>query len=89
MAADRPRCAEAAAAAGDPAAGTAPPAEQWFLVEHPGPWGRDPLWQSGLDPRAAAALAGWAAAYRGRIVLVRRPGRPGRCTAPRLSLIHI
>ena len=32
-------------------------ADRWFLVEHPGPWGRVPLTQSGIDPQAVAALS--------------------------------
>jgi hypothetical protein len=64
-----------AEAAGDPREGTAPPAAQWFLVEHPGPWGRVPLTQSGLDHSAVAALSAWARTAGGRPVLVRRPGR--------------
>ena len=43
------RCADAADAAADAREGTAPPAEQWFLLEHPGPWGRVAFAQSGLD----------------------------------------
>ena len=70
-----PRCSYVADAAGDPREGTAPPAEQWFLVEHPGPWGRVPLTQSGIDPAAVAAISAWAGVVRGRVVLVRRPGR--------------
>lgn len=71
-------CAAHAAAAGDQLAGNAPPADRWLLVEHPGPWGRQPLSQSGIDPDAVRALAGWQVAEAGRVVLVRRPGRPAR-----------
>lgn len=70
------RCSSVARAAGDPLEGTAPPAQRWFLVEHPRPWGRAGYAESNLDPRAVAALAGWAEAEGGRVVLVRRPGRP-------------
>jgi hypothetical protein len=73
-----PRCSYVADAAGDPREGTAPPADRWFLLEHPGPWGRFALTQSGVDPTAVAALAAWAAAEGGRVVLVRRPGRAAR-----------
>lgn len=71
------RCADLADAAGDPREGTAPPARSWFLVEHPGPWGRVALAQSGIDPAAVRALAAWALAEEGRVVLVRRFGRTG------------
>jgi hypothetical protein len=70
-----PRCSYVAQAAGDPREGTAPPVDHWFLVEHPGPWGRIPLTQSALDRPAVAALAEWAHENGGRVVLVRRPGR--------------
>ncbi|WP_308282645.1 sucrase ferredoxin [Pseudonocardia nigra] len=76
MTAGRPRCSLVAEAAGDPLEGTAPPAARWFLVEHPGPWGRVPLAQSGIDGAAVDALSAWAVAQGGRVVLVRRPGRP-------------
>ncbi|MCU1665810.1 MAG: hypothetical protein JWR58_5875 [Pseudonocardia sp.] len=70
-----PRCSFIADAADDPREGTAPPADRWFLVEHPGPWGRIALVQSGVHPAAVAAISAWAAAEGGRAVLVRRPGR--------------
>ncbi|KFU82105.1 hypothetical protein SAMN04489729_1620 [Amycolatopsis lurida] len=74
-AAPRERCAELAEAAGDPGEGTAPPAEHWLLVEHPGPWGRFALRESGIDPVAVAHLGSWAARVNGRIALVRRVSR--------------
>lgn len=77
------RCSVAAAAAGDPPEGTAPPAQRWFLVEHPGPWGRLALTGSGLDPDAVAALSAWAGPADARVVLVRRPGRRDRSPRPR------
>lgn len=78
-----PRCSFVADVAGDPREGTAPPADRWFLVEHPGPWGRVPLSQSGLDPAAVVAIAGWARQNGGRVLLVRRPGRTGVPPTPR------
>ncbi|MCW2722104.1 sucrase ferredoxin [Pseudonocardia sp.] len=69
------RCADVADAADDPREGTAPPAERWFLVEHPGPWGRVALAQSGIVPGAVAALSAWALAENGRVLLVRRHSR--------------
>jgi hypothetical protein len=70
-----PRCADAAEAAGDLLEGTAPPADHWFLVEHPGPWDRLVLAGSGFDRAAAVALDRWARAAIGRVLFVRRPGR--------------
>ena len=74
----RPLCSVLADAAGDAREGTAPPAEQWFLVEHPGPWPR----VAHADLPEAPALNRWAQAVRGRVLTIRRPGRavPG---APR------
>ncbi|MFJ7213458.1 sucrase ferredoxin [Amycolatopsis sp. NPDC098790] len=69
----RPRCADLADAAGDAREGTAPPAEQWLLIERAGPWERSALAAFGTD--VLTALSGWARETRGRIVLIRRPGR--------------
>ncbi|WP_300017659.1 sucrase ferredoxin [Pseudonocardia sp.] len=73
-----PRCAEVADAAGDAREGTAPPAERWFLIEHPGPWGRVAFAESGLPDAVVAAADRWAGAHGGRVLLVRRPGRRPR-----------
>jgi hypothetical protein len=73
-----PRCAELAEAADDPLEGTAPPADHWFLVEHPGPWARYVLSDRRFDRKAAVALDHWSQAHTGRVLLVRRPGRAVR-----------
>ncbi len=56
-----PTCTEASLASGEPLAGSAPVQRGWVLVEHPGPWGRDPLrdaaWPDGIGARLAAAAA--------------------------------
>ncbi|WP_414938277.1 sucrase ferredoxin [Amycolatopsis sp. cmx-11-51] len=75
MTAPAGRCADLADSAGDPGEGTASPAEQWLLIEHPGPWGRFALKESGLDPGVVASLTSWAARVNGRIALVRRRNR--------------
>jgi sucrase/ferredoxin-like protein len=67
-----PRCSFAAGAAGDPLEGTAPQADRWLLVEHPGPWPRQAL--TALPADVTDALSDW----EGRVVLVRRPGRVRR-----------
>lgn len=72
---DRPRCSVLATAAGDALEGNAPPADSWLLVEHPGPWGRIALTRSGLPPDAVRELSAWQVGRRGRVLLVRRPGR--------------
>ena len=77
------RCSDAARAAGDTLEGTAPPADLWFLVEHPGPWDAYILAGGRLDPTATAALGRWAREQRGRVLLVRRPGRTSRGAEPR------
>lgn len=74
---DWPRCSYVAEEACDPRVGTAPPAQQWFLVEHRGPWGRTGYAGSRLDPAAVDALSRWARGTGGRVLLVRRPGRAG------------
>ncbi len=72
------RCADAAELAGDALLATAPPAEQWLLVEHGGPWGRHALTDSGIAAPAVAGLATWADLHRARVVLMRRPGATPR-----------
>jgi hypothetical protein len=69
------RCSFLADEAGDPREGNAPPADRWLLVEHPGPWAPLALANSGLGAAAVHALGAWEAAERGRVLLVRRPGR--------------
>lgn len=69
----RPRCADLAV--DDAPEGTAPPADRWFLIEHPGPWGRVAFAQSGLAPELVTELDRWARAAGGRVLLIRRPGR--------------
>jgi hypothetical protein len=58
--------------------GTAPRVDRWLLVEHPGPWAVDALAGSGVALDVAGRLRAAAAGVRGRIVLVRRPGRGRR-----------
>lgn len=77
------RCSIIADAEGDAREGTAPPAQHWFLVEHPGPWGKVAFAQSGLGPTAVTALDTWGRRHGGRVLLVRRSGRAARDGAPR------
>lgn len=49
-------CAYLAGLLGDPLTGTATEATAWILVEHPGPWGKDALKDSGFDPKLVAEL---------------------------------
>jgi hypothetical protein len=68
------RCSVAAGAIGEPLAGTAAMARSWLCVEQPGPWGRDALSASHLDPGVSRELARLAAGTGVRIALIRRPG---------------
>jgi hypothetical protein len=69
------RCSFASQLRGDPAVGTAAPASAILLVEQPGPWGRQALVESRLDPQVAAALSARAVARGMRVLVIRRPGR--------------
>jgi Sucrase/ferredoxin-like len=77
------RCADAAELAADPPQASAPPADDWLLVEHQGPWGRHAITESRLDPVAASALARWASTNRARVTLIRRHGPLTREPRPR------
>lgn len=59
--------------AGLPAYGTAPQARFWVAVEQNGPWGRDALVESHLDPLVGAGLRDACLAAGGRALLVRNP----------------
>ncbi|GAA1881127.1 sucrase ferredoxin [Pseudonocardia ailaonensis] len=78
-----PGCSLLADVAEDSREGNAPPARQWLLIEHPGPWARLPLNSPGLDSTAMDRLKAWAEAESARIVLIRRPGRRGAEQLPR------
>ena len=67
-------CSALAEAIGEPLAGTAATARSWLCLEQPGPWGRDALSASHLDPGVSRELAALAAGTGVRIVLIRRPG---------------
>lgn len=56
-----------------PAYGTAPEARFFVAVEQNGPWGRDALVESHLDPAIGAALRDASLASGGRALLVRDP----------------
>jgi (2Fe-2S) ferredoxin len=69
------RCADAARERHDPLSGSAPPADQWLLLEHAGPWRVDAVAGSGIDPSVLQRLTEDTAATAARILLIRRPGR--------------
>ena len=68
-------CATLSRALGEPLYGTASRVRGWVLLEQPGPWGRDAVTESRLDPGLARALDRAAAAAHLRLLLIRRPGR--------------
>ncbi|MFC3893922.1 sucrase ferredoxin [Lentzea rhizosphaerae] len=69
------RCSILSEFAGEPLAGTAATATAWLCLEQPGPWGRDALLESHLDPDLGAELQRRAAGTGVRILLIRRPGK--------------
>lgn len=54
--------------------GSAATASFWVAIEQPGPWGRDALTESHLDPDLGAGLAAESSAAGGRVLLIRRAG---------------
>ncbi|WP_206071103.1 sucrase ferredoxin [Knoellia koreensis] len=76
------RCATAARERRDPMLGTAAPGRRWLLVEYPAGWARAALDSPDFPPGAAQELEQAALSVRGRVVLIRRPGRQPK-DAPR------
>jgi hypothetical protein len=68
-------CSAVSRALGEPLFATASRVSAWVLVEQPGPWGREALLSSRLDPETGRALHGRAHATGVRAILIRRPGR--------------
>jgi hypothetical protein len=68
-------CATLSRALSEPLHGTASRVRGWVLLEQPGPWGREALTESRLDPDMGRALDRAAAAAHLRLLLIRRPGR--------------
>lgn len=67
-------CSTQRLVAGEPLAGSAPFARLWVMLEQPGPWGRDALRESHLDPDVAGALSQAAEGHAARIGLIRSVG---------------
>ena len=65
-------------AAAEPLAGTAPFALAWLVVEHPGPWGRDALTDSGLSQALVDHIAAAQDAHPVRFLATRRIGHERR-----------
>ena len=68
-------CATLSRALSEPLYGTASRVRGWVLLEQPGPWGREAVTESRLDPDLGRALDRAAAAAHLRLLLIRRPGR--------------
>ena len=68
-------CATLSRALTEPLYGTASVVRGWVLLEQPGPWGREAVTESRLEPGLAAALDRAADAAHVRLLLIRRPGR--------------
>ncbi len=74
---DLSRCSAAFRDRGDPLAGSAPVASRWLLIEHPGPWSKNPLETPPLSETMGAQVERTCASFGGRVLLIRRPGRRG------------
>lgn len=69
------RCSALSRDAGEPRGGTAPHARVWVLLEQPGPWGRDAVRDSHLEPEVAEPLAALAEPGAVRVGLIRSTDR--------------
>ena len=58
----------------EPLAGSAPSATAWMVIEHPGPWGRDALEDSGLNSDWVEHLRTALSTHGVRTILARRSG---------------
>jgi hypothetical protein len=68
-------CSALSRALGEPLFATASRVRAWVLIEQPGPWGREALVESRLDPALGRALHRRGHAAGVRVLLIRRPGR--------------
>lgn len=75
------RCSHASEALDEPFIGTASTITNWFLVEHPGPWGEEALRHARLPAGLGDVLRRRERELKIRVLLIRRPGR--RTTARR------
>ena len=71
---DRFRCAAHSRAVDEPVHATASRVRRWLVVEQPGPWGRNAIVESRLDPEIGLRLQEAGRRHGVRIVLMRRPG---------------
>jgi hypothetical protein len=67
-------CARHALETAEPVYATASPVRRWLLIEQAGPWGRDAVLESRIDPTTGGALKARAAALGARLLLIRTHG---------------
>lgn len=68
-------CSLSSRLAREPVAGTAPEAQGWLVIEHPGPWGRDALVNSPLPPSVVDWCRELQRDHGIRTLLARHPTR--------------
>ncbi|MGC4880049.1 sucrase ferredoxin [Micromonospora sp. DT43] len=75
------RCSYLAGLLGDPLTATALETRGWILVEHEGPWGKNALRESDLDPALVAEIEARTDATGVRVQLISPPpgSPPGAC----------
>jgi hypothetical protein len=88
MAPERLRCASESVRRAEPIQATASRVQRWLVVEQPGPWGHDALFESRLDHEIAHTLRAQARRHGVRVVLARPPGWPGESETRRVFLAH-
>lgn len=76
-------CSAGSIAAAEPLAGTASVAQSWVVIEQPGPWGRQALIDSHLDPLLGESLLAASTHSGTTILLARHPDRLERDDASR------
>ncbi|MFC5060583.1 sucrase ferredoxin [Actinomycetospora atypica] len=74
------RCSQAARDRDDPLFASAPPAQRWLLVEHPGPWGPQALGGAGFAADVVEAIDRFCGAHSARFQLIRRTAARGART---------
>ena len=74
------RCSVLAREREDPFFATAPPAQRWLLVEHPGPWGPQALSGAGFDEDVVAGIDAYCRSSGARFQLIRRTAARGAPT---------
>lgn len=88
MADAAPWCSTLSRSADEAGAGTASRVRDWLLLQQPGPWGRDALTESRLDPGFAQRLAAHVRGRGVRVLLLRRHGRGASPLRPQCYVAH-